>query len=181
MRPEALARATQGGIKISPQKTRADLISRQVDNKTLSRTQRKQRRYSDEPQWKQWRFLRPWEKNIKYLRMTCYLGMDWWCLVKCMLDSYRRMVWFFIIIDFCSGLGDFGCLRTLLREARFPSEMNSSQNCVPQNKEVVGLSVGAGAFSFWPCTTSNTVTCKPRASILVMWPKEQRLFTLQSS
>lgn len=65
-----------------------------------------------------------------------------------MLDSYRRMVWFFIILDFCSGLGDFGCLRTLLREARFPSEMNSSQNCVPQNKEVVGLSLGAGAFSF---------------------------------
>lgn len=69
--------------------------------------------------------------------------MDWFCLVKCMLDCSQRLMWF-INLDFCSDLGGFGCLGTLLREARFPSEVKSSQTCV--RKEVVGLSWGQGPF-----------------------------------
>lgn len=34
-----------------------------------------------------------------------------------MLDCSQRLVWF-INLDFCSDLGGFGCLGTLLREAR---------------------------------------------------------------
>lgn len=95
--------------------------------------------------------------------MICYLGMYWFCLVKCMLNCSQRLVWLFINLDFCSesALGGFGCLELFLKEARFPSKMKGSQGCVTQNKEVWGRGGGRCIFSLtWP--TSSTVTCTPR-------------------